>query len=181
MSQFKKFARTAGLLFVIASAVAFLLYFGMKALSGRSPIIVMIPFRPIIPYYDRHPVPYLLVIAFIFAVVSALWLTFILPRFTRFRFLQIVALPWIALMLASSVWGMLWAYHDMQAGFFPPFPQMIDYLLFGAQAGLYFALDSALFSAPMNLLAYGAACLLLMIFVKRSEPEQPECNRMRSM
>ncbi len=182
MSQVKKFGRIAGLLFVTTSAAAFLLYFGMKALNGRSPIAVFIPFAQVqaAPYHDLYPIPYLLAIALVFAVVSALWLMLITPRFTRFRLLQIILLPWIALMLAGPVWGMLWVYHDMQAGFFPAFPQMIDYLRFGAQQGLYFTLAVVQFSLPLNLLAYGAACLLLVMFVKHFVSEQPERTQMRS-
>ena len=181
MKQFKKFAKIAGLLFVTTSVVAFLFYFVTKVLSGRSPIVVGSPLAHITPYLDLQPVPYLLTIAFIFAVVSALWLMFIRPHFTRFRFLQIISLPWIALMLAGPVWGMLWVYHDMQAGFFPTFPQMIDYLLFGVRQGLYLPLIVVLSSLPFSLLAYGAACLLLVIFVKRFGTEQLERARLRSV
>jgi hypothetical protein len=180
MNQFKKFARITGLLFVITSAVAFLLYFGMEAVSERSPLVVFVPFAHITPYHDLYPIPYLLMSALVFAAVSALWLVFIVPRFTGFRFLQIILLPWIALLLTSPIWGMLWVFHDMQAGFFPAFPPMIDYLLFGARQGLYFALNAIVFSLPLNLLAYGATCLLLAMFVKRFGSEQPERAQMRS-
>jgi hypothetical protein len=182
MNQFKKFAKIAGLLFAFTGATAFLLYFGMKALNGQSPIVVFLPFAPlhIKPYHDQYPVPYLLASALVFAVVSALWLVLIAPRLTRLRLLQIILLPWVALLFAGPVWGMLWVYHDMQAGFFPAFPQMIDYLLFGARQGLYFTLDVVMFSLPLNLLAYGAACLLLLMFVKHFVSGQPERVQMRS-
>jgi hypothetical protein len=174
MSQVVKFARITSALFIAAGAAAFFLYFGMIALRGQSPIIVAIPLAHIAPYLDEHPIPYLLTIAFIFAVVGALWLMFIMPRFTRFRFLQIMLLPWITLLVAGPVWGMLWTFHDMQAGFFPSFPQMINYLFFGAQQGLLWVLIIALYSLPFSILAYAAACLMLIMFVKRFGPEQPE-------
>jgi hypothetical protein len=67
------------------------------------------------------------------------------------------------------------------AGFFPPFSQMIDYLLFGARQGLYLPLIVVLSSLPFSLLAYGAACLLLVIFVKRFGTEQLERAQLRSV
>jgi hypothetical protein len=167
MSQFTKFGKIFGWIFITAGAAAVLLYFGLRALSGRSPITVFVLFAHFTPYQDFYPIPYLLAITLIFAVVGALWLTFIMPRFTRLRFGQIMLLPWIALLLAGPVWGMLWAYHDMQAGFFPPFPQMVDYLWYGVRKGIYIALSSAWYSAPFNLLAYSVACLLVALGVKR--------------
>jgi hypothetical protein len=181
MSQLAKFAKITGVLFSAAGAVAFILYFGMIVLRGQSPIVVAIPLAHVAPYLAEYPVPYLLTMAFVFAVVSALWLMLVMPRFTRFRFLQIMLLPWIALIVAGPIWGMLWVYHDMQAGFFPAFSQMIDYLLFGAQQGLFWLLVIALASVPFNLLAYGAACLLLVLFVKRFGIEQPEHAQLRSV
>jgi len=77
------------------------------------------------------------------------------------------------------VWGMLRVYHDMQAGFFPAFPQMIDYLLYGVQQGVLFALNVALFSLPLNLLAYGAACRLVVLCIKRFGSEQPGHAQLR--
>ncbi|CAG0929362.1 hypothetical protein TFLX_01279 [Thermoflexales bacterium] len=180
MSQLKKFGRMFGLMFVTAGATAFLLYFGMKALNGRTPIAIYVLFVHFAPYHELYPIPYLLIIVLVFAIVGALWLIFIALRFIRFRFLQIIVLPWMAVLLASPVCGMLWVYHDMQAGFFPAFPQMIDYLLFGAQQGVLFALNVVLFSMPLNLLAYGVACLLLVMFAKRFGFEQPEHAQMGS-
>lgn len=180
MRRFKRFGKIFGLMFVTAGAAAFLLYFGMKALSGRSPIGIFVLFVHFAPYHDLYPIPYLLAIALVFAAVSAWWLVFVMPRFVRLRFLQIMLLPWIALFISGPMWGMLWVFHDMQGGFFPALRQMIDYLLFGARQGVFFALNAALFSVPLNLLAYGAACLLLVMFVKRFGSEQPERAQMRS-
>ena len=180
MKQIPRFIKIASVLFIASGTTAFLLYFGMIALRGQSPIVVAIPLAHVAPYLDEHSVPYLSAIAFIFAVVSTLWLMLIMLRFMRSRFLQIMLLPWITLLVAGPVWGMLWVYHDMQAGFFPAFPQMVDYLLFGAQQGLFWVLIIALYSLPISLLAYAAACLLLVMFVRRFGFEQPKRALIRS-
>lgn len=80
--------------------------------------------------------------------------------------------PFFAVLLTGPIWGMLWVYHDMQAGFFPDFPRMMEYLLFGAQQGLFFAFNGALFSFPLNILAYAVAYILLLVFSRWFVSEQ---------
>ena len=90
-----------------------------------------------------------------------------MPRLPRFRRLQVALIPCLAVLFTGPIWGMLWVYHDMQAGFFPDFSRMIDYLLFGAQQGWFFAFSGAVLSFPLNVLAYAIACLLLLVFARR--------------
>jgi hypothetical protein len=167
MSRFLKFLKMTGTMFLAGGVIAFGLYFGLNALLGHSPIVVAVPFVHVAQYSSQYPLPYLLSIAFIFAVVSAFWLTVLMPRLPKFRLFQIALIPLFVVLLTGPIWGMLWVYHDMQAGFFPDFSQMIDYLLFGARQGLFFAFNGAVFSFPLNILAYALANLLLLIFMRR--------------
>src|SRR3970040_2116710 len=136
MSRLSRFTTMLGLMFATSGMSAFGLYFGLRAFLGHSPLEVVVPFAHIAPYLNRYPIPYLLSIAFIFALVSALWYAVITDTFPRFRWFQIAMIPFLVVLLTGPVWGMLWVYHDMEAGFFPDFPGMMGYLLFRAQQGV---------------------------------------------
>jgi len=113
----------------------------MRTLLGRPPIVIAVPLAHVTQYQNQYPLPYLVAIAFMFALVGTVWLTAIAPRAYRLHSLQIALVPFLTVLLVGPFWGMLWAYHDMQAGFFPDTPHMIDYLLFGAQYGFFFIIQ----------------------------------------
>jgi hypothetical protein len=167
MNRLRMFFKIATLMFITSGTAACGLYFGMQALLGHPPIVVAVPLAHVAQYQNQYPIPYLLTFAFVFAVVSALWLVRLRSRRSRLRPIHIAAIPFVAVLLAGPIWGMLWTYHDIQAGFFPGFQQMVDYLLFGAQYGLFFSLNGAVQSLPFSLLAYIAAVILVSVFMKR--------------
>jgi hypothetical protein len=80
-----KFFKIAGMMFSISSVAAFALYFGVQALLGHPPIIAAVPLAHVAQYHNQYPIPYLLAVTAVFALVSAFWLAVIAPKFTRFR------------------------------------------------------------------------------------------------
>jgi hypothetical protein len=159
MKRIPIFAKAFLWLFVSSGAAAFALYFGLRARFGLSPILF--PFMRARPYYDEHPIPFLLSLAVIYAVAGSFWLVFIAPKVKSFRWAQIGIIPCLSVVLVGPLWGVIAIYYDMEAGFFPPFSAMIHYLAWGAQQGLIAGPISALLSFPINLVSYTIAYSLL--------------------
>ena len=73
-------------------------------------------------YHVQHPMQYIGVVAICYAVVAAIWTARMKRRRTgALRILEVLAVILVALILACPLGGMLWHFHDMQAGFFPDF------------------------------------------------------------
>lgn len=167
MNRFASFIKITGVLFIVSSIAAFSLYFGLRGLLNQLPVIIWVPFAHLTFYHDQHPVPYLLSISLIFALIGALWLTVIAPKFSKYHRLQMALLPILTVLLTGPIWGMLWVYDDMRAGFFPPFPVMMGYIGWGAKQGLFLGLNGAIASFPLNVVAYVVAYLLLLAVARR--------------
>lgn len=71
-------------------------------------------------YHWEHPLPYIVIPCFFYGILAA-WLT---GRFAKVKSIK-GQMGWTALivgltlLLSSPFGGMLWHYHDMQAGYFP--------------------------------------------------------------
>lgn len=57
------------------------------------------------------------------------------------------------LVIGSVLGGVLWKYHDMQAGYFPDGSRMSADFLWGAWTGLWIGPVIVLLSIPLNVLA----------------------------
>ena len=66
------------------------------------------------------------------------------------RIVEVLAVIFVALVLACPLGGMLWHFHDMQAGFFPNF--WLRKLLGGAVEGLMVGPLLIFYSFPYNLI-----------------------------
>lgn len=70
-------------------------------------------------YHWQHPIQYILIPCFFYGIIA----TLISDTFTRRKISGQVFLTFeiiiLTIILSSPFGGMLWLYHDMQAGFFP--------------------------------------------------------------
>lgn len=109
-------------------------------------------------YHEQHPMQYICVVAVCYAFVAALWTVFIKRRCTgALRILEVLAVILVALVLACPLGGMLWHFHDMQAGFFPNF--WVRKLLGGFADGLMIGPLIIFYSFPYNLIGLIAGYL----------------------
>lgn len=152
------FFHAFGLVFLPSSVVSLGLYYGINALGGH-PFSCGYFFR-CWAYWEIYPIPYLLALALTYAGVCGIWFSTYGRRIKRFPKLQLAALPIVSLFPAGFLGGMLWAYHDMAAGFFPEFPRMIGYIWDFAWTGFLAAPFIALTSFPLNIFGLIGAYLI---------------------
>lgn len=162
------FAKVFLFTFLVSGITGSALYFGLRTLLKQSPIVFTYPRG--IPYYDQHPAPFLISLSFIFALISSVWMVLIVPRIksSRFQWVLMGIIPFVTVIIAGLVWGIIAIYYDMKAGFFPPFPSMLNYIWWGAQQGLLIGPVSAWVSFPINLISYVIAYLLLFALMRIS-------------
>ena len=156
-------------LFIPTSVAAFLLYFGVGLLIaeltvGFSPVIVTDGYHGgQLEEITEHPFAFLLTISFIFSLLGASWLTVIEPKYKRFQSLQLLILPWIALILTSPLWGVIWSVYHWPPQDFSSLSTMIYYYQYDALFGLRLGWLSAIYSFPINILSYISVCALLFV------------------
>ena len=172
MSPLKSFS----FLLVTTSIAAFLLFFGVDWLQGNhanhSPVFVTNFYHG---YYLReireHPFVFLLSISIVFSSLGAAWINAVVPRARRFHALQALAIPWIALIVASPIWGLVWSMLRWPPGSFSDPTVMILFYRHDIGVGLSLGWLSAIVSFPINILSYTVVSLLLLItkrlFVRR--------------
>lgn len=154
-------------LFVTTGPAAFLVYFGVVWLQDdpfHAPVSV---FNGYFGYelweISQHPFAFLLSISFLLSLTGSLWLVLVAPRLRRLHTLQALAVPWIAMLLTSPVWGLLWSlFRWHPAGFSAPDVMMMFYR-HDIGVGLSLGWLSALISFPINFLSLGTVWLLLMV------------------
>lgn len=67
----------------------------------------------------------------------------------------------LSIVVANPFGGMLWVFHDMQAGFFPSPRQQFDYLMWGASGGVLVGPFILLLSIPFNICSFTAGYFIL--------------------
>ena len=103
-------------------------------------------------YHYTHPMQYIGVVAACYALVATIWTVFMKRMRTGLtRFLEILFVIIVSLALACPLGGMLWHFHDMQAGFFPSF--WLRKLREGLSEGLQLGPVLILLSIPFNILS----------------------------
>lgn len=103
-------------------------------------------------YHYTHPMQYIGVVAACYALVATIWTVFMKRMRTGLkRFLEILSVILVSLVLACPLGGMLWHFHDMQAGFVPSFWQ--QKLLNGFSEGLLLGPILILLSIPFNIIS----------------------------
>lgn len=110
-------------------------------------------------YHEQHPMQYIGVVAICYAAVASLWTACMKrKRLGVRRILEALAVILVALVLACPLGGMLWHFHDMQAGFFPHF--WLRKLLRGFVDGLMVGPMLVFFSFPYNIIGLIAGCIV---------------------
>ena len=114
-------------------------------------------------YHDQYPTQYIVIVAFFYALLAAAW--GVRSRAVGWRW----HLGWLGvlaatLLLSSAVGGVLWTFHDMRAGYFPPWERRIGMFTDGIVSGVTIGWLIVLLSFPFNvftmLLAYAATYYL---------------------
>lgn len=129
-----------------------------------APIWLIFPFKRINFYYIlESPIIYLSTIAIISALIGALWAGFIIPKFPKLLWLQILIIPWIAVILTGGVWGLIWSLNHWHAVNFDNYEVLLLYRRTDIENGLFGSWLSAAQSYPLNVLSYGVYCGLLFL------------------
>jgi hypothetical protein len=101
------------------------------------------------------------------AFVGAGWIVNFSTSRKWVRRAQIILLPVVSLLLAGYFSGIIWAYQDMQAGFFPETRILLYYVQWAAHNGLWASIPFAIASFPLNLLGYSASIAIILFTQKQ--------------
>ncbi|MBI5352026.1 MAG: hypothetical protein HZB50_05260 [Chloroflexi bacterium] len=118
---------------------------------------------------DKQPFPYLLTIVLVSSITGALWTTVVAPKYVQHFKSQILVLPWISVILASPILGIIWSVNLRSPQYFVEHyssdPKAVMWLFYrtDAMSGLTSGWLSAIQSFPINILGYVAFCLLLLM------------------
>jgi len=181
------FTKSLGFLFTTTGIAAFFLFFGIDSIDGNlpynSPVVIFGGFYSYnMTEIRENPFPYLLSISFVFSLLSAYWITFIAPKHKRYLNLQILAIPWVAVILSGPVWGLIWSVNRWPPESFSDKDVMVLFYKHDAIGGLNLSWLSAIFSFPINILSYVAVCGLLVISKRLfttsalNRPDDPTCQ-----
>ena len=163
-----RFLRALLFLFLAASLCAFALFFGLRALNHNgpheAPVLVTDGYHlGCLWLIAVHPFPFLLSISLVLALAGALWITKLRPKTQPGLVLGAFLVPWIALLITSPLWGLIWSLYTWPpASFSNPAVMWMFYqndTIFGLTGGWL----SALVSFPIDLLSYAAAVVLLLV------------------
>ena len=169
--KWASFFRAFVFLFVATSISAFLLFFAIRYLQGGgqydAPVMVFDGYHSgDLWVIAEHPIPFLLSISLLLSLSGSLWIVVIAPRVKRYHSLQALLIPWVALILASPVWGLIWSmYRWPPQGFSDPSVMLMFYrhdALFGLSLGWL----SGLISFPINILSYITVYGLILLSKK---------------
>jgi hypothetical protein len=165
------FIKSFGFLLPALLASSFVLfYFVLNVFRGMifglddAPIWLMLIFRGVnFQEIFETPLIYLSSIALVSALLGAIWTGFIIPRFPRLIWLQILILPWVAVILTGAVWGLIWSINHWPADSFRDHETMMLFRRTDIINGLSYSWLSAAQSYPLNILSYGVYCGLLLL------------------
>lgn len=170
-NQLSVLAKSFGFLFPTLLIASFgLFYFVLYVFRGvlfgleDAPIWLTLIFRGV-NFQDifKSPAIYLSSIALISSLVGAFWIGFVLPRFPRFAWLQILIIPWIAVILTGGIWGWIWSINRWPPDSFGDYETMMLFRKTDIGNGLTYSWLSALQSYPLNILGYSVYCGLLLL------------------
>ena len=168
------FIKSFGFLFptlLVASFASF--YFVLNVFRGvifgldDAPIWLTFIFRGInFREIIETPTIYLSSIAFVSSLIGSLWAGFVIPKFPRFIWLQILIVPWVAVIITGAVWGLIWSINRWPPDSFGTYEAMILFRRTDIENGLFNSWLSAAQSYPLNILSYSVYCGLLLVTKK---------------
>jgi len=112
-------------------------------------------------YHEEHAFQYIGLVAVIFGAVGTVWHEWLGSWRGWRRWLSILAVMVVTILLASAPGGVLYAIHDMQAGYFPEGERFRDALWWGAEQGLMLGWLVILASIPYNVTGLVIGALVL--------------------
>ena len=173
-SRLLVFIKSFGFLLPILLVASFaLFYFVLYVFRGvifglqDAPIWLMLGFRGINFWYILEtPTIYLSSIALVSALIGALWTGFVIPKLPRLIWLQILIVPWVAVIITGGVWGLIWSVNQWTPDSFGTYEAMMLYRRTDIENGLFNSWLSAAQSYPLNIPSYGVYCGLLFLSKK---------------
>lgn len=104
-------------------------------------------------YHYQHPVQYIFIPCFFYGFIATFYTTKFYLQTTKKQVLTTSLIIILTVILSSPFGGMLWVYHDMQAGYFPVnwFKKI---LTDGVSTGLSIGWLIILLSIPYNVLGF---------------------------
>ena len=174
------FTRIFLFLFVTTSIAGFLLFFGVRFFQGTgqydAPVFVFDGYHGgDLWTIVEHPFPFLLSLSLILSLLAALWIALIAPKVRRYQALQALLIPWIAVILASPIWGVIWSiYRWPPQGFMGDADMMMLYYQHDAMFGLNLGWISALISFPINILSFAVSYGAILVSKKVFQREGKE-------
>lgn len=161
-AAWREFVRLFAVLFSLTFSASLVGYWFLSSVCRQQCVFGAL-FRMFLYHYE-HPAQYLGLVAFIYALLAAAW--GIRARTTGWRMhAGLVVVIVATLLLSSAVGGVLWTFHDMQAGYFPPWDRRIGIFTEGALTGVQIGWLIVLLSFPLNLFctifAYGVTYYLV--------------------
>lgn len=136
-------------------------YTCLKSLLGADPVDFPPVFMRVLAYWRRYPFEYIGVISLTYALVGSIWVSVFGRARSWARVAQISGVVMATGALSCLFCGILWAYQDMRAGYFPEYPRLLSHLRWGAVTGLMWGPSVLLVSLPLNVLAFGLYYLIL--------------------
>jgi hypothetical protein len=147
----RTFLYTFVLLFVTAYTVGAVGFFVLFDILKWGLTFGILPRMP--PYQYEHPFQYVAVVAVPYGFFGALWVKFMGSSVGFYRWLGLIGMILGTVIISSCLGGMLWEFHDMQAGFFPSRERMIAAFEDGAETGLWVGPILTALSFPLNLVS----------------------------
>lgn len=120
-------------------------------------------------YHLARPWPYVLLVSSVYAALGSWWLRRgPSPSRWRRRLASMVIMIG-TIVISAGPGGMIWVYHDMCAGFFPPPERMVAAFWWGFFTGLETAPFIVLSAVPLNVIAIVAGHAMLMRLAARAQ------------
>ena len=116
--------------------------------------IVQYPFGAVFRmfcYHSQFPFQYIALVSICYGIVGSFWHACFKFSCGKRRFFSILVAILLALCLASPLGGIMWAIHDMQAGYFPKGRRFWLQILSGMSQGLSLGWLIMLLSIPYNV------------------------------
>ncbi len=164
-AQWREFGRHVVILFLAAFAIGVGCHWLLRSIAGQEKVFGSW-FR-MYDFHERHAAQYIAIVAFFYAVLVAAWGKRFRATGWR-RHLGLIGVFALVLLLSSAAAGILWTYHDMQAGYFPPWERRWSafggYIFDGVALGWLIVV----FSFPFNIITTALA-YIVAVFVTRTQ------------